>query len=253
MVPLYERDSMVRLIQPWAAAVILFLAVPSAHSEVECRFGIDTALDLEELVQRDGIVSRVTRSEDVFHVDASAVVEVDFEKLLESTLDFENYVTIGMPHLKSSRIVERRGDQLFTWNWMSGFGFTSKHYSAIQVQRDLAPSPHGRRAAATVWRLEPKHPEWTYEENRAVSSLCGSWYIEELSRDSEERPKIYVRYYLAIEIDVWIPSFILSLVVNQDLRNGAMKVIQRHRDEALRRMHPTKTRSTATQDLTPRP
>ena len=159
---------MVRLIQLWAAVILLFVANPFVHSEVDGRFGIDTSLDLEELIQREEIVTRVTRSEDVFHVDASAVVDVDFEKLLESTLDFENYVTIGMPHLKSSRIVEKRGDQLFTWNWMSGFGITSKHYSAIQVYRDLAPSPRGRRAAATVWRLESKHSEWTYEESRAV-------------------------------------------------------------------------------------
>jgi hypothetical protein len=133
---------------------------------------------------------------------------------LSKALDFNRYVQMEMPHLRESVIVERSPSEsmLYVWSHMvlsvGIIPLSSKHYLRVH-----------QLPTGSEWELVAKRPNWSREENSAMNTLDGSWYVEALGEN-----EAYVRYWLALEPDV-SPS-VVDLVVGGQLQRGVAKVIQ---------------------------
>src|SRR5262249_12080861 len=68
-------------------------------------FGADTTQDLGELARTGRLAISVERTDDVYRLDASAVLRVDARRLLGASVDYERYVQFGVPNLRASHVV----------------------------------------------------------------------------------------------------------------------------------------------------
>ncbi len=196
---------------------ILFMGFV-AHPAIafEGRHSVDPSVVLQDLREMKGVPQmRKERSGRRIIVDSSALLDrVDPEKLVSEAMRFDDYVAMGMPHLKSSRVVATSESEniLHVWSHMVlsalGVPFSSKHY--IRVHR----LPTG-----SEWELEPKQQSWPFPESSALEALDGSWYVQTLGQD-----EAYVRYWLSMEPDV-APAIVDSVVGGQ-LQSGVRKVIE---------------------------
>jgi hypothetical protein len=230
-----DKTSATRL-WTWAPGLIVRLTIILAAAALdttrvaaagEARFGVDGSLDLAELTRTGRVVMSIERVGNVYTLDASAVIRVDAQRLLGVSLGYERYAEIGVPNLRASRVVSGApdGNLLYTWNWMSCFGQTSKHYLAVRVVRNLTiPGAAGIR-----WELAPRRPAWSYEEAPAFQRLDGSWYLEPLPDGA-----VYARYFMVAVLDPTLPEGLRAWVVKGQLRDGTRGVIQALAREAAR-------------------
>jgi len=220
----------------WAPGLIVRLTLILAAAAVgttrivaagEARFGVDGSLDLADLARTGRVMISVERVGNVYTLDASAVLRVDPRRLLGVSLGYERYAEIGVPNLRASRVVSAApdGDVLYTWNWMSCFGQTSKHYLAVRVVRNLSTPG----AAGIRWELVPGQPAWPYEDAPAFQRLDGSWYLEPLPGGA-----VYARYYMVAVLDPTLPEGLRAWAVKGQLREGTRGVIQALSREAAR-------------------
>jgi hypothetical protein len=93
---------------------------------------------------------------------------------------------------------------------MTTSGQTSKHYYEVRLL------PEG-----SVWHQVSRRAPWTDEDDSAFLLNEGSWYMEPQADGS-----IYVRYFLALQIDTSIPGFIVDLVAGQKLVQGVKDVVR---------------------------
>src|SRR5262245_42492866 len=194
----------------WWGLVLIWARVAGAG---EARFGADPTQDLGELARTGRLAISVERTDDVYRLDASAVLRVDARRLLGASVDYERYAQFGVPNLRASHVVSGAPseDVLYTWNWVSYLGHASKHYLAVHVVKGLAVPG----AAGIRWELVPRRPAWTYEEASAFTQLDGSWYIEPLADGG-----VYVRYYLVAALDPSVPEALRAWAVKRQLREG---------------------------------
>lgn len=210
-----------------AVCGLLVLGAPTG-STAEPRFEIDPRQDLAELAATRRVAIEVDRLDGLYLLDASAVLPVGVEALLGASLDYDRFVDMGMPNLRASRVVSTRpdGQPLHTWSSLRALGWSSQHYLAVGVRRNLRHPG----AAGIEWRLVRRQPDWPYEEASAFTRLEGSWYLEPLGPD-----RVYVRYVLATILDPSIPDSLVSGLVKRQLREGTREVIQVLGREAARR------------------
>ena len=209
----------------WWCLVLLCARVASGG---EARFGMDPTQDLGELARTRRLAISVERTDDVYRLDASAVLRLDAQRLLGVSVDYERYAQFGVPNLRSSHVVSGAPseDVLYTWNWISYLGYASKHYLAVHFVRGLAVPG----AAGIRWELVSRQPAWTYEDASAFTRLDGSWYMEPLPEGG-----VYVRYYVAAVLDASVPEALRAWAVKRQLRDGTRGVVEALAHEAERR------------------
>jgi ribosome-associated toxin RatA of RatAB toxin-antitoxin module len=200
----------------WWSLVLICARVVNAG---ETRFGADATQDLGELARTGRLAISVERTNDLYRIDASAVLRVDARRLLGASIDYERYQQFGVPNLRASHVVSGAPskDLLYTWSWVSYLGYASKHYLAVQVVRNLQVSG----ATGICWELVSRQPAWTYEDASAFTRLDGSWYIEPLAEDV-----VYVRYYLVAALDQSVPEGLRAWAVKRQLREGTRGVVE---------------------------
>ena len=195
--------------------LVSLLAALPVHA-FEGRHEMDPSVSLQKLREMNGVaLVKKERAGRRINVDSSAVLShVDPAKLLSESMRFDDYVKMGMPHLKGSRIVAVSEAEhiLHVWSNMVltalGLPFSSKHY--IRVHQ----LPTG-----SEWELESKQESWPFVESSALDALDGSWFVKPLGND-----EAYVRYWLSMEPDV-APAIVDSVVGGQ-LQSGVRKVIE---------------------------
>ncbi len=200
-------------------SLLATLAAPPGAGAAEARFQIDPSQDLAELARTGRVAIAVDRTNGVYVLDASAVLPVDPGALLAASLDYDHYVQMGVPNVRVSRVVRTEpGESLiYTWNWVSGLGQSSKHYLAIHV---VGPSdPAG--AAGIRWELARPLPDWPYAEASAFTRLDGSWYVEPLREGG-----VYVRYFVVAALDPTAPDRLVSWLVKQQFRDGTRRLVE---------------------------
>ena len=182
------------------------------------RFAIDPGQDLEALARAGRVAVSVDRQGGVYTLDASAVLPVDLPDLLRASVDYDRYARMGIPYLRECHVVAAAPDRslLYTWSAMSYFGQSSKHYLAVEIQRNLTPSG----AAGIAWRLTRPQLGWPYADASAFTRLEGSWYLERLAERST-----YVRYTLTAVLDPAIPEALVSWVVKRQLAEGTRGLV----------------------------
>lgn len=164
----------------------------------------------------------------MYTLDASAVLRVDPQRLLDVSIDYDRYAEMGIPNLQESHVVSATPgrDVVYTWNSMRCLGQSSKHYLAVQIAKGLTPSG----AAGIQWQQVHRQPAWPYEEASAFSRLGGSWYLEPLAEVT-----VYVRYFMAAVLDPSIPEGMISWLIKRQLSEGTRALIHTlAREAALR-------------------
>jgi hypothetical protein len=198
---------------------VLILAVStltSVASAFEGRHAVDPSVSLDGLRNRNGVpIIRKDRAGGRIMVDSSAVLrKVSVERLLSESLKFDEYVAMGMPHLKASRIVryDQAENMIHVWSHMVlsavGIPLASKHYLRVH-----------KLPTGSEWELQPKRPEWSFPEDPAMDALDGSWFVTSTGAD-----EAYVRYWLSMDPNVAAP--IVDTVVGSQLQSGVQKVIE---------------------------
>ncbi len=196
--------------------VLSALACLPLASAFEGRHAVDPAVSLEALRGRKGVpIIKKERSGGRIMVDASAVLSrVSVERLLSESLKFDEYVAMGMPHLKASRTVryDQAENMIHVWSHMVlsavGIPLSSKHYLRVH-----------KLPTGSEWELQPKRPEWPFPEDSAMDALDGSWFVSATASD-----EAYVRYWLSMDPNVAAP--IVDTVVGSQLQSGVQKVIE---------------------------
>src|SRR5437868_2843633 len=97
--------------------LILGVLVSQSVYAFDTRFQMDPSVNLQDIEASGAIPVKVTRSDRTFYSDASAVMKVDQQKLLASSLDYDHYVQMGMPNLSESRLVETAPDGATLYIW----------------------------------------------------------------------------------------------------------------------------------------
>jgi hypothetical protein len=200
-----------------ALGALLLLPVSAPASDA--RLGVDPRQDLAELERSGRVTVSVERVDGVYTMDASAVVHAGLAPLLATSLDYDRYTRIGMPHLQAMRVVAAGPDNepRYAWSAMTGFGQSSRQYLAVRVHRGLGPSG----AAAIDWTLVRRRPEWPYEEAPAFQRLDGAWYLEPLGERAT-----YVRYAVTAVFDASVPEAVAPWLLKRQLGEGARGVVE---------------------------
>ena len=190
---------------------LALLLVNAAALASEARLVRDPRVSLDTLRTEHRVQLSVDKRGGVYRIDASAVlVGTQLERLRSASADFDRYTKMGMPNLIASKVVQRSGQTVWTWSHLSTSGQTSKHYYEVHLL------PEG-----STWFQVPRRAPWTDEDDSAFSLNEGSWYMEPQSDGS-----IYVRYFLALQIDTAIPEFIVDMVAGQKLAKGVRDVVR---------------------------
>ncbi len=197
--------------------ITLALVLSSSVSfAFEGRHEIDPTVSLDALRAKAGkpMISKRTVNGRIF-VDSSAILtQVSVDKLLTKSLQFDQYVQMGMPHLRASRIVAESPAEnlIYVWSHMvlsaMGMPFSSKHFLRVH-----------KLPTGSEWELTPKMSNWPAPEDSALQRLDGSWFVRELGAN-----EVYVRYWLAMESNV--SPAIVDLVAGSQLQRGVGKVIE---------------------------
>jgi|GEM_PF-2459593 len=201
-----------------AIHAVFFSLIATLHPvfAFEGRHEVDPTVNIDALRARNGLPRvKKERASGRIIVDASAILKnVSRDRLLSEALRFDEYVAMGMPHLKASRTVgyDRAENMIHVWSHMIltavGIPLSSKHYLRVHTL------PTG-----SEWELQPKRSQWPFPENSAMDALDGSWFV--LSTGSGEA---YVRYWLSMDPNVAAP--IVDTVVGSQLQSGVQKVIE---------------------------
>lgn len=200
--------------------ILPFAILVSLAQARETRTSIDLNANLEELYKTGEIeISSTHMGGAIYEVDASAVLKVDIKKIAQASREFNRFKEFGMPNLRASRIVSEQPMKLVTWNWM-GQGLTeSKHCLEI----DLHPNTQ-------EWNLTPcplnplplpRGLIENYDDLPAFTVFDGSWYLHPLDATT-----VYVRYFLYVAVDTWIPPLIVSFFINDRLKTGVVTTIE---------------------------
>jgi hypothetical protein len=207
------------MIRLYNSAVLLILVFTFSPAwAFDSRLQIDPDVSLVDLSASPGAVTTTLgRNINIYWTDSSAVLRVDSGQFLAASLDYNRYVEFGMPHLKSSHIVERVSPELlYTWASLSYIMFSSKHYLEIRVH----PRVGNIASCGIEWQLAGKKPEWKYPEDSAFSHSDGSLFIQPL-----DNGMIYVRYYFSNDVNIPLGR-VVSPLIQRKLRQGAADVIK---------------------------
>jgi hypothetical protein len=207
---------MPHLIKTSGVLFLLLIALPV--SAYETRFEIDKSLNLNDLANSGQVQIKLNKTKGVYYTDASAVLNTDAETLLRLSTDYDHYKEMGFPNVEASRVVERVNDShLYTWTHMSTSGVTSKYYLQVLISWGLNPAG----AIGIQWEQARRKPNWPYEDKSAFSRFDGSWYLETISPG-----KVYLRYFVAADIDLPLPGFLIDGIVKKQLKDGVRDLIQ---------------------------
>lgn len=192
------------------------------------RFGIKTAP--ERLQAGVPIASFKSLGSETYEVDGEAVLEVPAEAIFKVSIDYDNYKDFA-PFVLDNRVVELADNDdywpasdYYVWTKMRYTGkywgikktMTSMYYLHAQPRFGVVkPNDY-----ATRWVLAPKRKGWKFPTESYFSVLDGSWYILPL----DER-RTYVRYFIKMRTDTWIPNGIIRSVLEDSLRPNVMKLI----------------------------
>ncbi|MGZ3697586.1 MAG: hypothetical protein ACXWP5_05735 [Bdellovibrionota bacterium] len=185
----------------------------------EARLERDSSVNLDALRSGGKTVVSISHPDSTYRVDASAVLSnVDFDRLVAASSDYNRYVQMGMPNLKESHVVDtdEPANELWVWSKMQISVISSQHYLEVQLLPDLAGGAKGMQ-----WHQVPKQPDWNYEASSKFDQLDGSFYVE-----PEADGTIYVRYFLAVRINAPLPDGLIQGIVKNNLRSGVIQVIQ---------------------------
>lgn len=196
------------------------LALNAAHAG-ETRFARDMTLDLDELAASGKVTVSVVESGGVFRSDASAVLSVDPHRLFAVAADYDRYVEMGLPHLKSARVVQGSAADggLVAWFEMSGLGQVSKHYLDVRLERALPDS-----ALGMAWVLAAKAAAWPFVDEPAFSLFDGSFYI--LPLGDAYPGQVYVRYFAAGDPITSLPPALITGIVKKQFSSAAVRAIE---------------------------
>ena len=210
-------------------AIVLFLPFyAQAVAATLTAIGMDKTINIDQLIKNREVAITTRRDHNMIYVDASAVLQNDAVDILLTTTRYDQYVSWGMPGLKQCRLLQQDGNQFTTWNWVSSFGFSSKH--CLQATRNILPE---RDSGYVQWQLAscPKHPQdlpkaltADYEDLPAFKSLNGYFYLENIHRDSSEN-LVYVRYSLALEVHSIFPTGFVYWISKSKIKSDIVDVI----------------------------
>lgn len=199
----------------------------------ETRLGKRLSLDLDKMVLNK-ISIAYSNDDDVYLVEANAIVDAPADKIFEVSLDYNNYKDFA-PHTEGSMIVDLETpagqdlpSDMYIWTKMYysvGWWRIKKSISPMMYMR-VQPLKGVIEASdyAIRWMLEPRHSDWTgwrkQSTNSVFSVLDGSWYILPLDGN-----RTYVRYFLKINEDTSYPSAVVSRIVDGPLKSGVQRLV----------------------------
>lgn len=211
-----------RMAMAWLIATVGWMGLAlSAANAGEARFERDMNLDLDELAASGKVTVSVVESGGVFRSDASAVLRVESQRLFAVAADYDRYVEMGLPHLKTARVVQGAfaESSLVAWFEMSGLGQVSKHYLNVSFERALSQS-----ALGMAWALVTKAPEWPFADEPAFSLFDGSFYI--LPLGDAYPGQVYVRYFAAGDPITSLPPALIKGIVKKQFSSAAVRAIE---------------------------
>lgn len=219
-------------VSPRVARGIVAAGAPDVVRACPPRFERDAAQDLAALARTGQVAIAVDRVDGAYTVDASAVLRAEPRRLFEASVDYARYAEMGIPNLRDNRLVSvaAAGQRLHTWSWLQTFGYSSKHYLAVDITRDLARP----RAFGICWTLTRRQPGWPHEDAPAFHRLDGSWYVEPLGAPHAGEV-VYVRYFAAASPDSAVPEALVAWAIRRQLTEGTRGLIQALAREAARR------------------
>ena len=179
-------------------------------------FGVDPSVDFAALAKKSAPTIRIQNEGYVYDLDASAVLPIDGEKLFHASACYDDYVKMGIPHVKASQVVElgAPGSQtIYIYTVISSLR-TSKHYMAVHFSN--LPDGFG-----IYWELSPKKSRWAFEEDSQFEVFEGSWFIKPISSN-----QVYIRYVLHSVPATGLPAFFVELFAKRELRKGVEGLIQ---------------------------
>ena len=190
--------------------------------------GIDETMDIDQLIKTREVAISTRRNKDMIFVDASAVLQNDAVNILLTTTKYDQYVNWGMPALKQCSLLQQDGNQFTTWNWISSFGYSSKHClkatRTIQLEQNSGYVDWELAACPKQPDALPKELASDYEDLPAFKNLVGYIYLENIKRDGMEN-LVYVRYSLTLEVQSFFPSGFVYWISKSTLKSDIVEVI----------------------------
>src|SRR4051812_9146503 len=86
------------------AAVAGILGVSTASFAYDSRFAVDPQVDVATLARTGEIPVRIEREGKKVRVDVSAVLKVELSKFNDVTMDFDHYISEGVPDLRDIKV-----------------------------------------------------------------------------------------------------------------------------------------------------
>jgi hypothetical protein len=211
----------------WAALCLLsqsgLVLAQNPFSDWQGAARLEVGIPPEQLELDKPVVAMVSKNED-YWIDSAAIVSADADRIFEVSRDYDHYADIA-PFVLDSRIMpsEKGTTDLFVWSKMRyEVQFVIKthlipmYYLRVQpLAGVLQPNDFGLR-----WRLETPHEGWKFPTETYFSILDGSWYILPLGQG-----RTYVRYYLRIRTNTWVPNSVVRSMLRDSLEPGIKRLI----------------------------